>query len=110
MKQNLIFASGDASPIPLAIGERRFLVEEQQTRLIVGPFQFVLTAEPDRGKPALWALPGGARASTAQLLDLARRNEWKRPAQILVTIRRAHDNDIRCLRASLTVSQETHGE
>ena len=85
-------------------------VSEQQLRLVVGPFQFVLAAEPDRGKPALWALPGGARATTAQLLDLARRSEWKRPAQIQVAIRRAHDNDIRRLRAALIVSQETHGE
>lgn len=73
---------------------------QQQLRLIVGPLQLVLATPSAVGRPAMWALPGGARASTAQLLALARRNGWKRPVQIEVTIRHAPD----------TVSQETHGD
>ncbi len=89
---NFIFATGEASPIPMAAGDRRYaVITEPQTRLVLGPFQLVL-AEHDRGRrdgtPAFWALPGGGRATTAQLLVLARRNGWKRPAPITVTVRR----------------------
>lgn len=74
---------------------------QQQLRLVIGPLQLVLATPSTVGRPAMWALPGGGRASTEQLLALARRNGWKRPVQIEVTIRHAPD----------TVSQETtHGD
>ncbi len=69
---------------------------EPQTRLVLGPFHLVLATnatKPRAGSPAVWALPGGGRATTAQLLELARRNGWKRPAQIQVTVRRLIPGD-----------------
>ncbi len=78
---------------------------EPQTRLVLGPFQLVLADKPRAGSPAIWALPSGGRATTAQLLVVARRNAWKRPVQIQVTIRRRVPADIRHF-----VSRETHGE
>ncbi len=89
-------------------GAGRQYASEPQTRLVLGPFQLVLAtnaAKPRAGEAALWALPGGGRATTAQLLVVARRNAWKRPVQIQVTVRRLVPGDIRNF-----VSRETHGE
>jgi hypothetical protein len=75
---------------------------EPQTRLVLGPFQLVLEHQQRDGTPALWVLPGGGRATTAQLLVIARRNGWKRPVQIQATVRRRVPGDSRRF-----VSQET---
>lgn len=101
LKANLFFASGVAPPILPSLDARRFFIAQQQLRLLVGQLQLVLATPSTVGRPAMWALPGGGRASTEHLLALARRNGWKRPVQIEVTIRHAPD----------AVSQETtHGD
>lgn len=72
----------------VALAVKAPLLVEQQVRLCLGPIQCVLAAAPRAGASAMWALPGGRYASTEQVLALARRNGWKRPTQIEVTIRR----------------------
>jgi len=57
-----------------------------QPRLFIGRFQLVQVPAP-RHASTVWALPGGGRASTAQLLALARVRGWSRPRVIEVTVR-----------------------
>lgn len=59
---------------------------QTQQRLFIDRFQLVQAPAPRFGE-VLWALPGGGRASTAQLLVLARRRGWKRPRVVDVTVR-----------------------
>jgi hypothetical protein len=87
---NLVFASGDLMAISLQPGERRYLVSGYEThtqpRLFIERFQLVLAPTP-RHAPSLWAMPGGGRATTAQLIVLARLRGWKRPRVVEVTVR-----------------------
>lgn len=87
---NVVFLSGEAQPLFLDPGERRYLVAGYKThtqpRLFIERFQLVPAPTP-RHAPTLWAMPGGGRATTAQLLTLARVRGWKRPRVVEVTVR-----------------------
>jgi hypothetical protein len=87
---NLVFDSGDLMAISIQPGERRYLAEGYEThtqpRLFIERFQLVQAPTP-RHAPTLWAMPGGGRATTAQLLALARQRGWKRPRVVEVTVR-----------------------
>lgn len=94
-KLNALF-NATAPWAPQPEEERPGFTAEPQTRLVLGPFQLVLASnatKPRAGETAIWALPGGGRATTLQLLALARRNGWKRPVQIIVTVRRRAPGD-----------------
>lgn len=86
----LVFVTGSTDAISIDQNDRRFRVETlapvKQLRLIVGPLQLV-AAEPTASGPMLWAMPGGGRATTEQLIVLAHRNRWKRPFIIHVSVR-----------------------
>lgn len=89
---NIVFLSGEAQPVMNTADDRRYLVASYETyaqpRLFIGPFQLVQAPAASRHAQTVWALPGGDRATTAQLLTLARRRAWKRPRVIEVTVRR----------------------
>lgn len=88
---NLVFLSGEAQPIMTTDDDRRYFVEYEtytQPRLFIGPFQLVQVPAASRHAQTIWALPGGDRATTAQLLVLARHRGWKRPRVIEITVRR----------------------
>lgn len=91
MSPNLVFHSGDPAPLPLHSGDRRHLVSEfvrvQQRRLLFGPLELVPVEAPHAGRATIWALPGGGRATTVDLLAVARRNEWVRPVVVDVMVR-----------------------
>lgn len=82
--------------------ERIKIVTESQPRLLLGPYVLVLATQPQRGAPAVWALPGGTRVDTAACLQIARREGWRRPAQIDVIIRRRMPD--------LADTRATHGD
>jgi hypothetical protein len=91
---NLVFLSGAPEALNIHAGERRYLIERDngdyeihtQPRLFIDRFQLVQAPAAAYTQP-LWALPGGGRASTAQLLALACRRGWKRPHIVDVTVR-----------------------
>lgn len=84
---NVIVHSGDPAPFDVT-GERRVGYETgMQVRLFIDRFQLVQAPALARHLEALWALPGGGRASTAQLLALARCRGWKRPRVVEVAVR-----------------------
>lgn len=56
-------------------------------RLFIGPYQLVQSLPVARYTIPPWALPGGGRATTAQLIALARIRGWRRPRVIEVTVR-----------------------
>lgn len=69
---------------------------QAQYRLFVGPLQLVPTTPPtvtDR-KALMWALPGGGTATTAEVMLLARRRGWKRPAVVEVIVRCRADGGV----------------
>lgn len=90
---NIVFLSGEAQPLMTTADDRRYFVALDyetyaQPRLFIGPFQLVQAPAASRHAQTVWVLPGGDRATTAQLLVLARRRGWKRPRVIEVTVRR----------------------
>ncbi len=93
---NLLMLSGEARPLTIAVGDRRFFVgavvpgefeTHTQPRLFIERFQLVQVPGISRHAPAIWAMPGGGRATTAQLLALARQRGWKRPRVVEVAVR-----------------------
>lgn len=87
---NLVFATGSMISVSVQAGDRRYAVAGYEThtqpRLFIERFQLVQAPTP-RHAPTLWAMPGGGRATTAQLLALARMRGWKRPRVVEVTVR-----------------------
>lgn len=68
--------------VPTLAAPPHGFVREEQPRLGVGPFTLV------PANRAGWALPGGGRATYAELALLARRCGWRAPALYRVTLTR----------------------
>lgn len=79
-------------PVPAAVAKAppaRRVTAAQPRLFLGGRYQLVQSVPTAKHAQPLWALPGGGRASTAQLLALARRRGWNRPVVIEVTVRYA---------------------
>ncbi len=80
----------EAPPLTPARSWRQYATDDFETytqpRLFIERFQLVQVPGVSRHAPAIWAMPGGGRATTAQLLALARQRGWKRPRVVEVTV------------------------